>query len=98
MGKKKSEQKSEQKKEDRDDIVRTVSPLILGSIAGAFSYYITISGSRDPIGIIILVMFIYIHKFIFLKFKIEPKGKDWIVVSFLSFTMWYIIWTFLLNL
>lgn len=93
--KEKPEQKSE---EYRNDVIKTLIPLSLGSIAGIISYYTTIGASRDPIGIIILVLFIYLHKFILPKMNVEPKGKDWIAISFLSFTTWYIFWTILLNL
>jgi len=92
-------EKPEQKSEDyRSDVIKTLVPLSLGSIAGIISYYTTIGASRDPIGIIILVMFIYLNKFILPKMSVELKGKDWIVISFLSFTTWYIFWTILLNL
>ncbi len=108
--KKRKEQKREQrekpKKEEpeqkstdyRSDVVKTLFPLFLGAVAGIISYFATIGASRDPIGIIILVLFIYLHKFILPRMNVEPKGKDWIVLSFLSFAAWYIAWTILLNL
>jgi|Deesub1362A_J573_1020465.scaffolds.fasta_scaffold00325_42 hypothetical protein len=81
----------------KQDVVKTVSPLGLGAVAGIISYFINLEAHRDPLGIIVLVLFIYVHKFILPKFDIEPAGKDWAVISFLSFTTWYISWTFMLN-
>jgi hypothetical protein len=79
------------------DAIKTIFPLFLGAIAGMVSYLISLEGYRDPIGIIVLVIFIYIHKFILPKFEIELASKDWAVISFLTLTTWYISWTFLLN-
>jgi len=82
----------------REDVIKTLSPLSLGIVAGAVSYLISLEGYRDPLGIIVLVIFIYLHKFILPAFRIEPVGKDWALLSFLTFTAWYISWTFLLNI
>jgi hypothetical protein len=93
--------KDSYKKDDKDsyrkDVAKTILPLALGVIAGTISYLISLEGYRDPIGIVVLVIFIYLHKFILPKFEVELAGKDWATLSFLTFTAWYISWTFLLN-
>lgn len=77
---------------------KVLIPLFLGVLAGLVSYLITLDvRARDPLGIIVLVIFIYIQKFILSKFgKIE--AKDWASISFTTFAGWYIFWVFLLNL
>lgn len=83
----------------RKDLIKTFLPLVFGIIAGLISFLI--SGnlrSRDPMGIIVLVLFIYINKFLMPKFGIELQGKDWAGIAFMTFTTWYIVWTILLNL
>jgi len=80
------------------DLLKTLIPIFLGSIAGILSMLLTQSlRERDPFGIIILVLFIYVHKFIFIKIGIKIEPKDWAGISFLSFASWYISWTLLLN-
>jgi len=80
------------------EAIKTLMPVFLGTLAGVISFIISLEGLRDPVGIIILVLFIYANKFILPKFGIIPENKDWVVLSFLSFATWYISWTFLLNL
>ena len=93
------ETKEETELEYKKEIIKTFLPLIFGIIAGIVSFLI--SGnlrSRDPMGIIVLVLFIYINKFLFPRFGIKPQGKDWAGIAFMTFTTWYIVWTILLNL
>ena len=82
---------------DKNDL-KTYIPLLLGVIAGILSYIIT-NGirSRDPLGIIVLVVFIYIHKLLLPKWGVNIESKDWVGISFLTLTTWYISWTLLLN-
>ncbi len=82
---------------DKNDL-KTYIPLALGIVAGIITYYVT-NGlrSRDPLGIIILVIFIYIHKFILPKFSVKIESKDWVGIAFLTLVTWYISWTLLLN-
>lgn len=80
------------------DIAKTAIPIILGAIAGIFSMSITQGiRERDAFGIIVLVVFIYIQKFLFPKIEIKVEPKDWVGISFLSLASWYVCWTFLLN-
>ncbi|MCS7121080.1 MAG: hypothetical protein NZ895_00530 [Archaeoglobaceae archaeon] len=77
---------------------KVLIPLFLGIIAGLLSYIITFGvRGRDPLGIIVLVLFIYIQKFILRRFE-KIEAKDWISISFMTFAGWYIFWVFLLNL
>jgi len=80
--------------------MKTYLPLLMGIIAGIISFLLTGDfRSRDPFGIIVLIFFIYIHKYILPKFGEEvTSGKDWLAVGFLTLTTWYITWTILLNL
>ncbi|MEM4472720.1 MAG: hypothetical protein QXR27_01085 [Archaeoglobaceae archaeon] len=81
------------------EILKVLVPLILGAFAGIFSMLITQDlRERDAFGITILVIFIYIQKFIFSRLKIKLEPKDWLSISFLSLSSWYVTWTFLLNL
>lgn len=77
---------------------KTIVSLVLGLIAGFLSFLIT-NGirSRDPIGIIVLVLFIYVHKFLMPRIGVEIESKDWLTISLMCFAGWYISWTFLLN-
>jgi len=78
-------------------MIKTLMSLLLGGIAGIISYVIASGGMRDPLGIIVLVFMIYLNKFILPKFDVKPEGKDWAMISVLSFAAWYVVWTFLLN-
>lgn len=82
---------------DKNDL-KTFLPLLMGVIAGIVSYFITGDmRSRDPFGILVLVMMIYLHKFILPKFGLTIETKDWLGISFLTLATWYISWTLLLN-
>jgi hypothetical protein len=81
------------------ELKKTLIPITLGAVAGLISFLVTQDlRQRDAFGIIILVLLIYVQKFIFPKLGIELKAKDWIGLSFLTLSSWYILWTFLLNL
>lgn len=81
------------------ELKKVFVPVILGIVAGILSFLVTQDlRQRDPFGIIILVLFIYIQKFIFPKLGIELQTKDWIGLSFMTLSSWYIAWTILLNL
>jgi len=83
----------------REEDAKTFIPIILGAIAGAISYMITgANRSRDPLGIIVLVLFIYVNKFIMPKIGVRLESRDWASITFLTFASWYVLWTFLLNL
>ncbi|MEG9193839.1 MAG: hypothetical protein HA489_00900 [Archaeoglobales archaeon] len=81
------------------ELKKTLIPITLGAVAGLISFLVTQDlRQRDAFGIIILVLLIYVQKFIFPKLGIELKAKDWVGLSFLTLSSWYILWTFLLNL
>ncbi|MCS7144385.1 MAG: hypothetical protein NZ879_05120 [Archaeoglobaceae archaeon] len=81
------------------ELKKVFVPIILGTLAGFLSFFITQDlRQRDAFGIIILVLFIYIQKFIFPKLEIKLQTKDWIGLSFITLSSWYIAWTILLNL
>ncbi|RLI84663.1 hypothetical protein DRP07_00485 [Archaeoglobales archaeon] len=83
----------------KKDIIKTFLPLLFGIIAGLISFLISGSmRSRDPMGIIVLVIFIYLNKFLMPRFGIELQSKDWAGIAFMTFTTWYITWTLFLNL
>jgi F0F1-type ATP synthase assembly protein I len=98
-GKKTEEKQIVIEVDHKKEVIKTFLPLLLGILAGIVSFYITGDmRSRDPAGIIILTVFVYLNKFILPKFEIEPQGKDWAGLGFITFTTWYITWTLLLNL
>jgi len=81
------------------ELKKTLTPIIIGSLAGFLSFLI--SGEmrqRDAFGIIILVLLIYVQKFILPKIGVSLESKDWVGISFLTFSSWYITWTIMLNL
>ncbi len=83
---------------ERENFIKTVVPLILGIVAGVLSFLIADGiRSRDPLGIIVLVLFIYVNKFLLPKLNVKLESKDWAGISLMSFAGWYITWTFLLN-
>lgn len=85
--------------EHRKDIVKTLLPIFFGFVAGIISFIVLGNlEKRHPLGIIILVLFIYIHKFLMPKFDVELENKDWVGIAFLCFSSWYITWTLLLNM
>ncbi len=84
--------------EYRKEMLKTIVPILMGAIAGAVSFVITDGmRSRDPFGIIVLVAFIYLQKFLFPKLGIELENKDWAGIAFLGLAAWYVTWTLLLN-
>ncbi|MCX8172035.1 MAG: hypothetical protein N3D09_00265 [Archaeoglobaceae archaeon] len=81
------------------ELKKVFVPLFFGIIAGILSFLITFNiRQRDAFGIIILVLFIYIQKFVLPRLGIELKAKDWVGISFITLSSWYIVWIFLLNL
>lgn len=81
------------------EALKVAVPILMGTIAGIISMLSTQGlRERDPFGIVILVLFIYAQKFIFLKIGTKLEAKDWFGISFLSFASWYLSWTLLLNL
>ncbi len=100
--KRKEEEKAEGVEEEYDmakEIKKTITPILAGVVAGLLSFIATGEmRQRDAFGIIILVLLIYIQKFILPKIGVELEGKDWAGIAFLTFSSWYITWTFMLNL
>ncbi len=85
--------------EYEESLLKTFVPLALGILAGILSYLITDGiRSRDPLGIVILVLLIYVNKFLLPKLGVKLETKDWGGITLISFVSWYVIWTFLLNL
>jgi hypothetical protein len=85
--------------EYRESLIKTYVPVVLGCVAGVISYIITDGiRSRDPLGIIVLVLLIYVNKFLLPKLGVSLEGKDWAGITFMAFASWYIVWTFLLNI
>ncbi|MBE8540608.1 hypothetical protein [Geoglobus acetivorans] len=81
------------------NLLKTFVPLIVGLVAGVLSYFVTGDlRTRDPVGIIVLVFFIYLHKLILPKYGVEIESKDWVGIGFLTLATWYISWTILLNM
>lgn len=82
---------------ERNDL-KTFLPLLMGIIAGLISYLLTGDmRSRDPFGILVLVITVYLHKFILPRFDVTIETKDWLGIGFLTLSTWYISWTLLLN-
>lgn len=80
------------------EFAKTFVPIALGAIAGVVSMLLTQGiRERDAFGIIVLVTFIYVQKFLFPKIGVKIEPKDWIPISFMSLASWYICWTLLLN-
>ncbi len=83
----------------KDEDAKTYIPVALGALAGLISYLITDGNrSRDPLGIIVLVLLIYVNKYLLPKIGVKVESRDWAGITFLTFATWYIVWTFLLNL
>jgi len=85
--------------EYEESLIKTFVPLALGTLAGIVSYVITDGiRSRDPLGIIVLVLLIYVNKFLLPKLRVKLEAKDWGGITLISFASWYVIWTLLLNI
>ncbi|AAB90693.1 EMC6-like membrane protein [Archaeoglobus fulgidus] len=100
---KEREEKPEAPKEEEYNLAKemkkTLTPILMGVVAGILSFLATGEfRQRDAFGIIILVFLIYVQKFILPKMGIELEGKDWAGIAFLTFSSWYISWTIMLNL
>ncbi len=82
-----------------EDLAKAYIPFALGCVAGFISYLITLGDvKRDPIGIIVLVISIYLNKFLLPKVGVkELKATDWLTITGLAAGAWYMVWTFLLN-
>ena len=82
-----------------EEMLKAFVPFLLGCVAGVVSYIVTLGSlKRDPIGIIILVIFIYVNKFLLPKLGVkELGGKDWLTIAGLAVGGWYVVWTFLMN-
>ncbi len=94
----KRDEKAEEEYDMRKELLKVVVPIVFGIVAGIISFIITGSiRQRDPFGIIVLVLLIYLQKFVFPKLGVEAEGKDWLGFAFLSFASWYVSWTMLLN-
>ncbi len=93
------EQKVEEEFNMKEEMIKLIVPIVFGIIAGAISYLITGPiRQRDPFGIIVMVIFIYLQKFVYPAFGIKIEAKDWASFGFLTLASWYISWVFLLNL
>ena len=78
-----------------------IIPSLLGALAGLLSnlfFY-----NNEPIRIyslIVLVLAIYVQKFLFPVLGVDSKRfgfKDWFFLSFMTFCFWFVAWTLLLN-
>jgi hypothetical protein len=76
-------------------------PSLLGVLAGIVSYLLFYNNEPARIySLIVLVLAIYVQKFIFPPLGIESKRfgfKDWFFLSFMTFCFWFVTWTILLN-
>jgi len=83
-----------------EDMLKALVPFLLGCIAGVVSYAITVGNvKRDPLGIIVLVVFIYLNKFLLPRLGVKNvETKDWLTISAIAFGGWYMVWTFLVNI
>jgi hypothetical protein len=76
-------------------------PSLLGALAGIISYLLFYN--NEPVrlySLIVLVLAIYVQKFIFPPLGIDSKRfgfKDWFFLSFMTFCFWFVAWTLLLN-
>jgi hypothetical protein len=84
--------------EYRSGLVKTFVPLLFGVVAGVISFFMTGEiRKRDALGIIVLVLLIYVNKFVLPKMGVELENKDWVGIGFMAFAGWYISWTMFLN-
>jgi hypothetical protein len=76
-------------------------PSLLGVLAGILTYLLFLNDpSVRPYSLIVLVLAIYVQKFIFPPLEIDSKRfgfKDWFFLSFMTFCFWFVTWTILLN-
>jgi len=95
----------ERKKAYVDGIKKTVIPGVFGIIGGFISFYLAGEGvngvqPRAGFGLIVLVFFISVQKYIFPLVNIhteEMGAKDWLYIGFMTLVFWFVSWTFLLN-
>lgn len=93
---KKAKSAEEKRVEYLDRIERT----FIASIAGAMAGVITFIISDHTTGFLIMIIAIILQKYIFypLRRGLPPLGgKDWFYQSFMTFTLWFIVLTFLLT-
>ncbi|NYT05416.1 MAG: hypothetical protein GKC04_03455 [Methanomicrobiales archaeon] len=93
--------------EHTERIQRTVIACFMGIAAGVISF--TVAGPIDPatgiqetaiIGWLLVLAGIVFQKHVFLLVGIDYTtlgGKDWFYQGFMTFAMWFISWTLLLN-
>jgi hypothetical protein len=79
------------------EIKKTVIPMFFGMISGSLSFFL---GGGSPFfkgGILLLILAILLQHPVFSNLGIELGKKDWAYLSFLTFILWFITWTFLLS-
>ncbi|KQC03096.1 MAG: hypothetical protein APR53_06120 [Methanoculleus sp. SDB] len=98
---------SEKSMEHKERILRTVIACFMGIAAGILSF--TVAGEVNPetglqanaiVGWLLLLAGIVFQKHVFIITRIDYTklgGKDWFYQGFMTFALWFISWTVLLN-
>jgi hypothetical protein len=78
-----------------------IVPSMFGALAGVLSYALFLNAeSTRPYSLIVLVLAIYVQKFVLPMLGVDSKRfgfKDWFFLSFMTFCFWFVAWTLLLN-
>ncbi len=90
--------KEKEKAEYKEGLIKTLTPLLFGALAGVISFYVI----KNPIsedGLLIAILMVMVQKFVYPFLHTSLEGaKDWIYISFITLFCWFISFSLLLNI
>jgi len=90
-----------EKAEYKEGLIKTLTPFLFGALAGVISYVLYTSGLLKPTsedGLLIAILMVLVQKFVYPLLHTSLEGvKDWIYISFITLSCWFIFFTLLLN-
>jgi PKD repeat protein len=98
----KQKTKADKQAEHINRIRRTLSASLIGIFAGGLSYYISISFSTDTglLALMLMIAGIVVQKHLFILMHMDTEklgAKDWFYQGFMTFALWFMVWTILLT-
>lgn len=81
-------------------IKMSILPAALGVVAGFLSSPYMLSTAHQTLSIIILVLAIYVQKYLYTPWGLDSSKFDWkawFYVGFMTFCFWYVTWAIIAN-
>jgi len=90
--------KEKEKAEYKEGLIKTLTPLLFGAIAGVISIFV-LNDPKSPDGLLIAILMVLVQKFVYPFLHTSLEGvKDWIYILFITLFCWFIFFTLLLNI